>query len=205
MWANVHVGICLCELLFLWVCVRVGFFPCEQLSVWVFFMWAFVCAESSCGLLSGYLKKYSLAIIDYIVILGFDFTHIYIDGMVFVVTGLSFECVVFLMLRRLCHMCVVCQVYVECIFELFFFFMVCICSLHWTLNVHPVCVIYLNGHSLPFNWHIPLWLCAINNFIHQINTQPITYENKGHKRNIRKQWLLTTNNTCKTKTQTSYQ
>jgi hypothetical protein len=33
-----------------------------------------------------------------------------------------------------------------------------ICSLYRTLNIRPVCVKYLSGYTLHFNWYTPLWL-----------------------------------------------
>jgi hypothetical protein len=48
-----------------------------------------------------------------------------------------------------------CWAYFEvCLFVL----MTWICCLYWVLNVHPVCPMYLNGHSLHFSWYTPLWL-----------------------------------------------
>jgi hypothetical protein len=66
----------------------------------------------------------------------------------------SFQCLVFLMFGRLCHMCVLCRVYVGRILR-----SVCLfwCPEHPTSNVRPVCSTSLSGHSLYFNWFTPLW------------------------------------------------
>jgi hypothetical protein len=87
------------------------------------------------------------------------------------VIGLSF-----LMFGRLCHMCVSC---VKCMLSIFF--MAWSCFLYWTLNVRPVCLMYLSGHSMHFNWHTPLWSYAVNNLINQINAHPITHEDKDQE------------------------
>jgi uncharacterized membrane protein YcgQ (UPF0703/DUF1980 family) len=70
----------------------------------------------------------------------------------------SFQYVGLPVFGQLCHMCPVssmCFVYFEfCLSVL----MAWICSLYWTLKVHPVCLVYLSGHSLHFNSYTPLQL-----------------------------------------------
>jgi hypothetical protein len=39
-----------------------------------------------------------------------------------------------------------------------FVFTTWVCSSYRVFNVRPVCPMYLSGHSLHFNWYIPLWL-----------------------------------------------
>jgi hypothetical protein len=98
-----------------------------------------------------YLQRYHSFVI-------FVYLH-YVCGIVqvYLVIGLSFQCVMFLVFGLLCYMYVLCQVYVEHILS-FVCFYAWICSLYRILNARPVCPTYLSGHSLHFYWCTPFWL-----------------------------------------------
>jgi hypothetical protein len=65
-------------------------------------MWAYV-----------HLQRYNSFVIFVYLNYIHVYIYIYVNVQVYLVIGLSFQCVVFLMFGRLCHLCVLCRLYVE--------------------------------------------------------------------------------------------